>query len=141
MEKKLTYKNFADNDYEFFMHNYAAGVVANQMSALAQEICEKYLKYIIDVYFEPQSDAEFAEKTGILHTHNLKKLLNFLSDAGIEISYDVQSVIKQADGYYFSARYPGDDSFFVKKCDIESCVQAVEACKNLADNIEKHNGK
>lgn len=38
-----------------------------------------------------------------------------------------------ADGYYFSARCPGEDSFYVDKDDVDACWQAVSEIKDAAD--------
>ena len=53
MGKELkTYYDFATNDYEFLMDAYRAGFVSNAMGAMAQGICEKYLKHVINEYVE-----------------------------------------------------------------------------------------
>ena len=45
MAKDLkTYYDFADNDYQFLMAAYEQGLVGNGMGAMAQEICEKYIR-------------------------------------------------------------------------------------------------
>ena len=43
-----TYFDFAENDYGYFWHSFEQGIVANAMAADAQEICEKYMKHVID---------------------------------------------------------------------------------------------
>ena len=40
----MTYLDFAENDYKYFMHSYESGYVANNMAANAQNTAEKYLK-------------------------------------------------------------------------------------------------
>ena len=50
-----SYLDFAENDYKYFMTSYEHGIVANAMAVDAQEICEKYMKHIIDEYFEPET--------------------------------------------------------------------------------------
>ena len=42
------YFDFAENDFQYFLHSYKAGFVANAMAADAQKICEKYMKHIVD---------------------------------------------------------------------------------------------
>ena len=37
------YFDFAENDFQYFLHSYKSGFVANAMAADAQEICEKYI--------------------------------------------------------------------------------------------------
>ena len=43
----MTYLDFAENDYKYFMHSYESGYVANNMAANAQNTVEKYLKHLI----------------------------------------------------------------------------------------------
>ena len=50
-----TYRDFAENDFFFFTDAYSSGRMGNIMGAMAQGICEKYMKDIIDTYYEPQS--------------------------------------------------------------------------------------
>ena len=56
-----SYLDFAENDYKYFMTSYEHGIVANAMAADAQEICEKYMKHVIDKYFEPETEEEQTE--------------------------------------------------------------------------------
>lgn len=37
--------------------------------------------------------------------------------------------MKLIDGFYFSTRYPGEDSVMLDSEDIEECKEAVEACR------------
>ena len=55
MEKDLkTYYDFADNTYHFLINAYEQDFVANAMGAMAQEVCEKYLKHLIEEYIVPK---------------------------------------------------------------------------------------
>lgn len=77
MDKELkTYYDFADNDYNFFLAAYKQGLVGNAMGAMAQEICEKYLKHIIDKYIIPDNLPDNSKKTEILRTHNYANFQN-----------------------------------------------------------------
>ena len=42
-----SYFDFAENDFQYFKVSYDAGIVANMMGAMAQGICEKYMKHLI----------------------------------------------------------------------------------------------
>ena len=42
-----SYFDFAENDFQYFKASYDAGIVANMMGAMAQGICEKYMKHLI----------------------------------------------------------------------------------------------
>jgi hypothetical protein len=51
----------------------------------------------------------------------------------ISIDESTRRSILLADGYYISARYPGEDSFFVSDADKKDCIEALEACKSFVD--------
>lgn len=40
----MTYLDFAENDYKYFMHSYESGYVANNMAANAPEYCREVFK-------------------------------------------------------------------------------------------------
>lgn len=50
MEKKLSYFDLAEEDYQFLLYDKKGGRVGNIMCSAAQNICERYLKHIIDTY-------------------------------------------------------------------------------------------
>ena len=40
----MTYLDFAENDYKYFMHSYESGYVANNMTMMSKDlICEREL--------------------------------------------------------------------------------------------------
>ena len=108
----MTYLDFAENDYKYFMHSYESGYVANNMAANAQNTAEKYLKHLIDQYDHDEQRLDLRTRT--LRTHNLSQLMN-----------------------YFNARYPGDNSFFVSKDDIEICKEGLDSCRELVLSVDK----
>ena len=126
MREEVNYYNFADNDYWFLKVNIERKQVSNAMTSIAQNICERYLKHVIDV------DCKNRECTEILKTHSLKRILRFMEENLPEFRIDKEKVIP-ADGYYFSARYPGDDAFFVDEEDVQICWEAVEETKDAVD--------
>lgn len=128
MGKKLTYYNFADNDYWFLKANVEEKRVSNAMCANAQSICERYLKEVV------QEKATELNDTDIMKTHSLKKLKKFIISNIPEMECDWAKVI-QADGYYFSARYPGEDSYFVDESDVSICWDAVQEVKYSVDRF------
>lgn len=48
MEKSLNYHDLAENDYEFLSYDYEHGRVGNILCSASQNICERYLKHVID---------------------------------------------------------------------------------------------
>lgn len=125
-----SYLDFAENDYKYFMTSYEHGIVANAMAADAQEICEKYMKHVIDKYFEPETEEEQTEYDIHMRTHNLNKLMRFLDQRmGLKFDREVKAEMQIINGYYFTARYPGDESIEVTKEDLDMCAEAVEHCR------------
>lgn len=126
MEKEVTYYNFAEEDYLFLKANVEEKRVSNAMCSTAQNICERYLKEVV------KDKANMLENTEIMKTHSLKKLRKFVQSNIPEFECDWKEVLL-ADGYYFSARYPGDDSYFVDSEDVAICWKAVQETKRATD--------
>lgn len=129
-----TYLDFAENDYLWFVNSYQNHFVANGMAAQAQEICEKYMKHVIDTYHKPvTSQEEQTELEGTMRSHNLLKLQRYMeTHTDFSFHAETKKLLRGINGYYFSARYPGDESLEVTKEDIDLCSVAVETCR---DNI------
>lgn len=126
----ISYLDFAENDYKYFMTSYEHEIVANAMAADAQEICEKYMKHVIDKYFKPETEEEQTEYDIHMRTHNLNKLMRFLDQRmGLNFDRGVKAEMQIINGYYFTARYPGDESIEVTKEDLDVCADAVEHCR------------
>lgn len=136
------YFDFAENDYEYFMWSYENGRIANAMAADAQEICEKYMKHLIDVYDDPQTIDRVHEQTSVLRTHNLGKLMDYIEKhVFCRYSENTELELRAINGYYFTARYPGDESVTIKKSDLDLCARAVKSCREetleLIQTLEK----
>lgn len=130
MEKTINYYTFAENDYTFLKANVEEKRISNAMTSIAQNICERYLKHLIETYCVE------VDCTGVLKTHSLKRILRFLEENLTDFQISKEKVIL-ADGYYFSARYPGDESFFANKEDVEICWKAVQETKRAVDTYLK----
>lgn len=132
------YYSYAENEYKYFIKDYNNGRVADYMAAMGQSICERYLKHIIEQNFIPSSEMQVNEKQNILHTHSLNKIIKFVEkNTNTKFSPDEKSIINAINGYYFSTRYPGDDSIDVDKSDLDFCVKAMQICRNKAKEPEK----
>lgn len=134
MGEIIDYYSFAENDREYLEYDFKNGRIANAICSTTQNACEKYLKHIVDRYYEPNSEEENNLKTRILKTHSLRNLLDFLTDKmNMNVSDNDYDKIILADGYYFSSRYPGSDSFFVHERDVNKCQIALETTKRIVD--------
>lgn len=123
MDKSLSYYDLAENDYQFLEYDRKKGRVGNIMCSASQNICERYLKHVIDTYIPD------INTTSILQTHSLKALRRFLTKNLPDFETNWKIVL-QADGYYFSTRYPGDSAFLVEAEDVDECWEAVEETRS-----------
>lgn len=71
------------------------------------------------------------DTTNILQTHSLKALRRFIKENILDFKADWK-IILQADGYYFSSRYPGDSAFLVGQEDVDDCWEAVEEARDAS---------
>ena len=135
---KYTYLDYAENDRDYLEEDFKNKRVANAVCALTQNCCEKYLKHIIDKMYMPDDSQKSAEKDSILHTHSLRRLMNFIDDeTEYSIPKDKRRIILQVDGYYFNSRYPSDESSFVTEDDIDICKDGLDACVSVVYEILK----
>lgn len=124
------YFDFAEDDYKYFVASYNSGLIANSMGANAQNICEKYLKHLISEYDKPEEEESFKEKEGVLKSHSLHRLMKYLQKSvGIVFSPDTKSKMKMIDGFYFTCRYPGEDSIEIDKESLDDCFDAISGCR------------
>ena len=88
-----SYFDFAENDFQYFKASYDAGIVANMMGAMAQGICEKYMKHLISEYYKPDDAMQQKDFENILRTHSLNRLMKFLkANMGAEFSKNTCSL-------------------------------------------------
>lgn len=137
MEETMnSYLSFAENDYQFFRHAYDSGNKGTALAALGQNICEWYLKHVISTYARPENAREAHEKENILRTHSLNKLMNYISEKmGIDIPEDTELRMDIIDGYYFTTRYPGSESFIPSDREINKANRAVDAARDFTLQI------
>lgn len=126
-----TYFDFAENEYQYFSASCRRNDVANIMGAIAQGICEKYMKHLIDQFDHP-TDAEALENQKIIiHDHNLTRILRYIKEnMGVKFDYEAVQKMRAINGYYLSARYPGDFTPDLTSEDIRDCLAAVESCRS-----------
>lgn len=135
MGKGVSYFDYAENDYIFYRANYEEHRIGNAMCYSAQGICERYLKHLVDIYCTDE------DTTSVLRTHSLRVLKKYISKKITDFTCD-WNVVLGADGFYFSTRYPGDESFFVDEEDVEVCWKAVEEVrKSVIAYCELHSAQ
>lgn len=137
MEDKLnSYFSFAENDYLFFRHAYDSGNKGSALAALGQSICERYLKHIISEFAQPENKNEMQDKESILRTHSLRRLMRYIQDnMELEIPDAAEISMDRIDGFYFTTRYPGSESFIPTEKDIDKTNKAVEETRNFTLEI------
>ena len=140
MENIMNYKNIANNDYEFLSEAIdkavGSGEAPLRIPSLASEICEKYLKHIISEYCHPETNEEMYIKEKILHSHSLRNLLDYIENAGFEVSDDTRDKIIKIDGLYFNTRYPSEDFHITTFKDIKDSKDAMDEAKKYVAEIE-----
>ena len=130
-----TYYDFANDDYKFIKATLEAGITANSIGAITQNTCERFLKHLINQYI-PVTNKNRKELTDILSTHNLNRLVNYWNNKSkLPIDAQTASALKEVNGFYFSTKYPGDDSLTLNKEDYKICMDAIEKCKQCVDEI------
>ncbi len=130
-----TYYDFANDDYKFIKATLEAGITANSLGAMTQNTCERFIKHLINQYI-PVTNKNRFELTEILSTHNLNRLVNYWnSKSTMPIDSETASALKEVNGFYFSTKYPGDDSLTLNEEDYKICINAIEKCKQCVDSI------
>ena len=135
-ERLNSYLAFADNDYLFFRQAYDTGNKGSALAALGQSICERYLKHVISEFAQPENRNEMQDKETILRTHSLRRLLRYIQeDMDLEIPEKSEMAMDRIDGFYFTTRYPGSESFIPSERDIDKANTAVEEARKFTMNI------
>ena len=131
-----SYLAFADNDYLFFRQAYDTGNKGSALAALGQSICERYLKHVISEFAQPENRNEMQDKENILRTHSLRRLMRYIQeDMDLEIPEKSEMAMDRIDGFYFTTRYPGSESFIPSERDIDKANTAVEEARKFTMNI------
>ncbi len=118
MEKTINYYTFAENDYLFLKANMENHRMSNAMTSIARNVCERYLKHLIEIYcFE-------IDCTSIFKTCSLKKILRFMEDHLPDFKIKKSKVILVAD-----------------EEDVEICWVAVQETKQAVNAYLKEHPK
>lgn len=134
MVKLNTYFDFAEDSFQMFKKIYENNIRGNELGALAQNICERYMKHLLDTFCTPKDADESNELNYALHTHNLSRIIDTLDSFGITYSERAENAILSINGFYFT-RYPGDDVVEMKEKRYQQCYEADNICRD--ETIEK----
>ena len=132
------YFDIAENDYMYYKDVWNKDNLPNSICAVGQSICERYLKHLINEYYNPADDAERKRQADALHSHSLSKICSFIrQNTDIPMDVNEKDKILKADGYYFTTRYPGDEFMVIEKDDIRRVAEAVEYTRTYVMETEK----
>lgn len=135
-ENLNSYLSFAENDFLFFRQAYDTGNKGSALAALGQSICERYLKHVISEFAQPENRDEMQDKETILRTHSLRRLMRYIQEEmKLEIPDKAEMAMDRIDGFYFTTRYPGSESFIPSERDIDKANMAVEEARKLTLDI------
>ena len=137
VDDNKNYLFYANQEREGFIQLYNLGSIFDFMAGMAQSICEKYLKQIIDDYCQPSTVQEQYEKEMVRHSHNLRTLFNLLEKYDINIDHEAKKTILCVDGYYFSTRYPSPDASTISQNDLKECLESINVCKKTIETIRE----
>lgn len=131
-----SYLDFAENDYLFFRSAYDSDIKGSALAAIGQSICERYLKHLISEYAQPETDLEQRDKERALRTHNLLLLMKYIrNEMNLAIPDEMEEKLERINGFYFTTRYPGADSFLASERDVDKAEAAVESARRFTLEI------
>lgn len=131
-----SYFAFAERDYQFFSRVREAGFSGEALAALGQNICERYLKHIVDIHAEPGDEPGTLKKESVLRTHSLHRLIRYLKEKmGLKIPEHTEECPKKIDVFFTATMEPGDNSFFPSEEDIEDAWEAVLQTRRFVGNV------
>lgn len=123
MEKRLTYFDYAEDDFLYLKERDYRKSHYNATCHLSSLICERYLKHIIDVYTDVSKNSQ------VMQTHSIKVLKRFIENNIPTFKCDWGVVLK-LQGLYFEVKYPGDNSYMADLQDAHNSVTAVEEVRD-----------
>ena len=130
------YKDFADNNYLYFVNSCKADLFANSMGANAQNRAGRDLKYIVEECAIAETEDE-NRKRSVLRIYSLTVLLNYIMrEMGIDIPITLKNNLLILNSLYFSTRYPEDDTVRLTVEDILQYKDILTDCKNYVEKLE-----
>lgn len=128
MNKGVNYYDIALNDYRYFK-NYEALInpdYNNPLAIQAQQITEKFLKYIVEYYCQDENPNE------LLRSHKLHSIYIAIHRMYPEFELNRDDLLFLSS-FYYDARYPGVDFVQVDQEDALRCIRIVNDVKEKVD--------
>lgn len=136
MHYNHNYLFYADLTKKLIDDLYNSGNKHNDISYMSHNTCERYMKHLIDRYYSPNNKIEYLRTIDILHSNDLNSIKNFLHEnMNLEYSENTSLLIDSINGFYFTTRYPGDNSMVASEADIDRCFKAVNECAKETKNM------
>lgn len=132
----ITYKDFADDDYLFYINSCKNHIYANSMGSFAQNIVEHYLKHVINEYAVPDTEDEENRKRDVLRTNTLRVLINYITrDMKIDIPQHLKNNLLILDGLYFTTIYPENNTVQLTVEDILQYKDIITEYKRYIESL------
>lgn len=117
MASNLTYKDFAQDEYLYFVNAYNTGMRFNAMVGQAQRICECYLKHVIT--------KTLINNNEVMTQHNLRSIYEFMiSKLNLPLQ-GIRADVMLLNNFYTHTRYPGRDAFLATEADVDAAFTAL----------------
>lgn len=127
----INYYVIAENEFEYLMKiNNTVVDYYNPIAIQSQQIAEKYLKHLLDVYCTD------TDNTDLLKSHKLHRIYDKISAKFTDLKLD-KNDLRMLSEYYFDTRYPGVDFTFVTKEEAEKCIEVVIDVRNKVNSMIK----
>lgn len=117
MASNLTYLDFAQDEYLYFVNAYQQGMRYNAMVGQAQRICECYLKHVIT--------KTLINNNEVMSQHNLRTIYDFIvTKLNLPIQ-DIWQDVMALNNFYTHTRYPGREAFMAGERDVTAAYNAL----------------
>ena len=128
---KLSFLDYAEQDYLTFKTLYDANVSTNTMGYIAAQACEKYLKHVLCVALDTTDYTHIPVQKEKLHS--LKSIAFYLKDElGVSSKYEFRQNLGYISRLYFSMKYPGyEDSHIIDRDEIQMCARTLKECRDF----------
>lgn len=115
-----TYLDYAENDYKFIKLAMESGESFNAICYLAQDICKKYLRHVIELNNFPEHILNGVKDNSVKVMHK------FLKNSVPEFKANFIATTMLHEFSSKNVQQPGLNSYMASKEDINMCMFAIE---------------